>query len=185
MARPSTDAVVRKALGLGFAAAGVATAGPAETMDRFRSWLASGSAAGMSYLSRHDALRSDPRNLTPGVRSIIAVAAGYPVNPDPASGGFSSLSWGADYHDVVRKRLRELAEWLGRAEPLRTARVCVDSAPLLDREWALRAGMARPPGAGSLPRGRMLRGAGIHPRGRRDGANAFRAGPVRRLPPVR
>jgi epoxyqueuosine reductase len=141
MARPSTDAVVQRALDLGFAAAGVATAGPAETMDRFRSWLASGSAAGMSYLARHDALRADPRTLAPGSRSVIAVAARYPANPDPSDGGFSSLAWGEDYHNVLRRRLRELAEWMGRQDQLGTARVCVDSAPLLEREWALRAGI--------------------------------------------
>jgi epoxyqueuosine reductase len=140
MPPPTSDEIVRKARELGFAAAGVAKAEPAATLDRFDAWTASGCAAEMDYLARRRDLRADPRLFAPGTRSIIAVAARYPRHPEPGS-GFSSFSWGKDYHDVLRERLRRMADWIGRMVQLRTARIAVDSAPLFEREWAVRAGI--------------------------------------------
>lgn len=140
MPTPTTDDILREARERGFAAAGVAESGPAETLGRFDAWLAAGCGAGMEYLTRHRDLRADPGLLAPGTRSIIAVAARYPRHPDPGS-GFSSYAWGRDYHDVMRERLRMLAHWIRERIPTGTARICVDSAPLLEREWALRAGI--------------------------------------------
>jgi epoxyqueuosine reductase len=125
---------------LGFAAAGVAAAAPAQTFGRFEQWLASGRSAGMAYLSRHGELRADPRKLAPGARSVVVVAARYPANPSP-EGGFSTYARGEDYHDVIRRKLKELSSFIGGHAKLTVARVCVDSAPLLEREWAVRAGI--------------------------------------------
>jgi epoxyqueuosine reductase len=94
----------------------------------------------MRYLARCGELRADPARLAPGVRSVIAVAARYPVNPRPGS-GFSTCARGRDYHLVIRDKLRLLAAALRRHAPLAVARLCVDSAPLPEREWALRAGI--------------------------------------------
>jgi len=109
-------------------------------MDRYDAWLAAGRAADMDYLRRHRDLRADPRRLLPTARSLIAVAARYPVHPSPGN-GFSSLAWGADYHDVVRTGLRRLRQRVEEARPLGATRISVDSAPLAEREWALRAGL--------------------------------------------
>jgi len=132
--------ILEEARGIGFAAAGTAVAGPSRTFNTYESWLESGCAADMDYLSRHASLRADPRELAPGARSIVAVAARYPVNPQPGS-GFSSYARGRDYHDVVRDGLERLAEFLDREAGLAVRRICVDSAPLLEREWAVRAGI--------------------------------------------
>lgn len=140
MPHPSTEDITRKAEELGFAAAGVARLESATTFDIFARWLASGCAAGMEYLSRHSDVRANPSLLAPGAKSIIAVSARYPRNPAPGK-GFSSYAWGRDYHDVVRRLLRTLADWIEERAPLQTARVCVDSAPLLERAWALQAGL--------------------------------------------
>ena len=143
-----TARIRSRALDLGFAAAGVAVAGPAEFSEEHRRWLDAGFAAGMRYLERHAELKEHPERVAPGVRSIIAVAARYPLNSDPASGGFSSYARGLDYHDVIRAKLRQLADYIDDIEadcrdadqrPVR--RICVDSAPLPEREWALRAGI--------------------------------------------
>lgn len=136
----TSEEIVRKACELGFVAAGVAMAKPAATHYRFNKWLAAGCAAGMDYLHKHRDLRGDPRRFAPGVRSIIAVAARYPRHPQPGT-GFSSYAWGKDYHNVLRERLRNLADWIRCAASLKTARIAVDSAPLLEREWAVRAGI--------------------------------------------
>jgi len=135
-----TDQVVAQARELGFVAAGVAAAAPSETMPQFRRWLERGYAADMAYMSRHVNLRADPRALAPGAVSVIVVAARYPVNRDCGS-GFSTYARGRDYHDVIREKLRRLADFLEAVIPLKVARICVDSAPLLEREWAVRAGV--------------------------------------------
>lgn len=126
---------------LGFCRTGFAALGASRTYERFGDWLACGHAAGMAYLRRHAALRADPRALAPWAKSVIVVAARYPSNPVPGS-GISTYARGADYHDVLRAKLGRLAgalrECAGR--PVRT-RICVDSAPLLEREWAVRAGI--------------------------------------------
>lgn len=136
----TSDSVLRKARDLGFVAAGIAAANPSTSMDRFDRWIEAGFSAGMDYMSKHRSLRADPRLLAPGARSILAVAARYPRNPDPEH-GFSSYAWGRDYHEVLRERLRHLAAWIAHSTPLHTARVCIDSAPILEREWAVRAGI--------------------------------------------
>ncbi len=133
--------IVEEACRLGFAAAGFAAAADAIGSDTFAQWLARGDAAGMDYLHRHAALRRHPSSIAPEVRSIIAVAARYPVNPAPATGGFCMTARGHDYHDVLRDKLRQLADSIKRRTPARTTRICIDSAPLPEREWAMRAGL--------------------------------------------
>ncbi len=145
--------ILAKAAELGFAATGIAVAGPAKTLARYRQWLAAGQAAGMSYLERHADLRRHPATVAPGTQSIIAVAARYPANPAPGH-GFSTYARGQDYHTVIRGRLKQLAAHIADRVPLNVARVCVDSAPLLEREWAVRAGLGW--------RGRQ--GQVVHPR---------------------
>ena len=135
-----TDEVLKQARALGFVAAGVATAAPAETISHYRRWLAVGHAAGMDYMARHADLRADPRRVAPGAVSIIVAAARYPANCG-CSGGFSTFACGRDYHEVIREKLREIAEFIRIRIPLNVARICVDSAPLLEREWAVRAGV--------------------------------------------
>jgi epoxyqueuosine reductase len=135
-----TDQVVARAREQGFVAAGVASAAASETMPRYRRWLEQGYAAGMQYMARHADLREDPRLLAPGTVSVLVVAARYPANR-ARCGGFSAFACGLDYHDVIRGKLRQLAEFIGARAPLKVARICVDSAPLLEREWAVRAGV--------------------------------------------
>ena len=134
------ERIVNEARRLGFAAVGFAVAGPSQTHERFVEWLARGCEAGMSYLRRHADLRRDPRALAPAAKTVIAVAARYPVNPDPGA-GFSSYARGLDYHGVLREKLRRLAQFLAREGGATVARICVDSAPVAEREWAARAGI--------------------------------------------
>lgn len=126
---------------LGFAAVGFAEAKEAETLGIYNRWLDSGGAAQMSYLARHAELRVHVNRLAPGTRSIIVVAARYPVNPEPAQGGIASYARGRDYHKVMRKKLKQLVAFLRAHTEIQVARICVDSAPVLEREWAIRAGI--------------------------------------------
>ncbi len=125
---------------LGFAAAGFAPAGSSRSLDRFRQWLARGYAGDMAYLSRQAAMRADPSLLAPGVKSLIVVAARYPSAKPPEH--WSDYALGRDYHDVLRGKLKKLAAAIrGRVSVPLQARICVDSAPLPEREWACRAGL--------------------------------------------
>jgi len=125
---------------LGLAGFGVASAGPSESISIYDEWLAGGNAGSMGYLSRRRDLRTDPVLILPGTKSIIAVAARYATHPDPGN-GFSTCVATTDYHDVLRVKLSILTSLLVQHVPGAQCRSCVDSAPLLEREWALRAGI--------------------------------------------
>lgn len=98
-------------------------------------WLADGRHAGMAYMENYADLRTDPRTLLPGARSIICVA--FPYYTDrPVSLPISLYARGRDYHEVVRRLLEPLAAALPGQ-----SRICVDTAPLRERYWAMRAGL--------------------------------------------
>ena len=130
----------------GFELAGVATALPHPDFERYDDWVARGLAGRMGYLTDHRAgIRGDPRRLLPSARSIICVGKLY-NGPEPYSTRFdraelawiSRYAWGDDYHDVLRAGLERLATKLG---PNHEWRVCVDTAPLLERSYARQAGL--------------------------------------------
>lgn len=125
---------------LGFAAIGFVAAGSSQTGARFNTWLKQGYAGEMTYLARHALLRANLRQIMPEARSIIVVAARYPA--DQIVAPFSNYCRGRDYHNVLRSRLECLAQKIAANVnvPL-IFRICVDSAPVLEREWAVRAGL--------------------------------------------
>jgi epoxyqueuosine reductase len=129
--------IIREA---GFDLAGIA---PATSLDgdyaRYERWVSQGYGAGMEYLSRLGPLRADPANLLPGVRSVIVAAAAYtPVVPPGPLAAFAACP---DYHALFRSRLEEAAAAIEALAPGMCRRVAVDSAPLLERALAERAGI--------------------------------------------
>ncbi len=106
----------------------------------FREWMGQGMNAGMDYMDNWPALRRDPREMHPGTRWIVSCAFPYPGHPSGAP-YIASYALGDDYHKVipkrVRKALRELPEGFSEA-----TRICVDSAPVRERYWAVRSGIA-------------------------------------------
>lgn len=134
----------------GFELAGVAAALPSEDFARFQTWREAGMAGEMGYLTdRRGDLRADPRRLLPAARSIVCVGKLYNT-PRPHSTEFKDLdrgwisryAWGADYHDLLRPPLEQLvariAESHGEAFD---SKICIDSAPLLERSYARAAGL--------------------------------------------
>lgn len=125
-------------------AIGVARAGEVEpwAMDCYGQWIAEGNHAAMTYMENYPDVRRDPRLLLPGARSIIMLAYSY-YTPDrqPASAPAIALyARGSDYHNVLRRRLSSAL----KAHKMRFGgdyRICVDSAPLRERYWAVKAGL--------------------------------------------
>jgi epoxyqueuosine reductase len=133
------------ARGLGFDLVGIARAQPSANREYFRRWLDAGRAGEMHYLAERFEQRVDPGAYLPGARSAVCVAVNYhvllpEVAVDPA-GRIARYALGLDYHDWVKPRLYAIADWLREAIPgCRT--VCgVDTAPILERELAARAGI--------------------------------------------
>jgi len=137
-------------LSLGFSQVGIAAPGPSLTGGAYDAWLDAGYAGEMAYLHRHAPLKAHPAALLPEAASLVLVALPYhspePAPPPPGEarlhGRVSRYAWGREYHTVMREKLAQVAAFLEReaGRPLR-CRPFVDSAPVLEREWAARAGL--------------------------------------------
>jgi epoxyqueuosine reductase len=134
---------------LGFARAAVVPIEPPRRHELYASWLAAGHAGEMAYLAEPDHVgpRGDLRALLDTARSLVVVALAYDrTSPVPADalvrGKIARYARGEDYHLVMRDKLVTLAERLAHelGAPVAT-RPCVDSAPVLEREWAERGGL--------------------------------------------
>jgi epoxyqueuosine reductase len=136
----------------GFELAGIAPAIPSEDFGRFEEWRQKGFAGEMGYLTdRRGDLRANPRNLLPSAQSIICVGklyntahphTGETPDADTKRGWVSRYAWGADYHDVLRQGLELLVRRIQElhGEPF-DSKICIDTAPLLERSYARRAGL--------------------------------------------
>jgi epoxyqueuosine reductase len=141
-----------QALHIGFDAAGIAAIRDSDHAAFYQHWLASGHHGEMHYLARPESVhrRLNPQAISPHLQSALVVALRYdqsgdeePQNAPPSQGIVARYVRGPDYHRTLKKRLRALLRWLeddiGR--PLPAARSCVDTAPVLERELARRAGL--------------------------------------------
>ncbi len=138
-----TRKIKAEALRLGFSACGIAPAHEAEQAICFREWLKQGNQADMSYMTRHTEKRADPRLLVEGTRSIVSVALNYypgQTLPDEEY-QIAWYAYGNDYHDLVRGKLTELLHRVQAAYPEVQGRAFCDTAPVLERYWAWKAGL--------------------------------------------
>ena len=114
----------------------------AEDADRFFSWLDSGYHGEMAWLEREPQKRVDPRLIFPDAKTVISVAVNYYTPPQhEMPGKISRYAWGDDYHDVVKEKLRVLLDWIISEEPAASGKICVDTAPVMEKAWAVRAGL--------------------------------------------
>ena len=141
-------AIRDKALAFGFDAIGFAPAALSEeAREGLAGYLAKGFHGDMGWLVEKRDRRSDPKTLWPEARSVIVLGMNYglPDEPnagleDPETGVVSVYARGRDYHDVVKKRLKELAGWLARAQSCQV-KVFVDTAPVMEKPLAEAAGI--------------------------------------------
>lgn len=142
----SSQAIKAEALRLGFSACGIAPALPVSEEHRkaLSQWLASDSQADMVYMENHFEKRCNPQLLVEGTRCVVSVALNYyPAQKLPENE--YQLAWyayGKDYHDIMRSKLTALFEYIREnLAPSLEGRVFCDTAPVLERYWAERAGL--------------------------------------------
>ncbi|MEX1062688.1 MAG: tRNA epoxyqueuosine(34) reductase QueG [Balneolaceae bacterium] len=143
-----TMTVRRQALALGFDACGFAKAEPLEEeARRLELWLEGKRHGKMEWMENHFDKRIDPSRLVPGTKSVISVIASYhfPRNQDydrePGVPKIAKYARGRDYHKVFKKRLHKLFDFLKEKIGEVEGRVFVDSAPVMDKAWAEKAGL--------------------------------------------
>ena len=158
------EAIEERGHELGFDLVGIAPADPSQTISAYIDWLNRGYAGEMRYLERPDRVerRRDPSVVVPGVKSVVVVGKNYftrelpaEILNDPSRGIIASYAWGLDYHDVMTPRLRELQAFIEEQVGGQVyGRAYVDTGPVLERDYAVRAGL------GFFGKNTML----IHPR---------------------
>lgn len=142
--------VKAEALRLGFSACGVTPSGEVaeETSSHFTDWLHRGGNACMEYMNNYKDIRLNSNLLLDNCKSVICVALNY--YPGKLLGNdqyqFAYYAYGKDYHDVMRSKLNELATAIRErcgfpSDGTVTTRSCVDTAPLMERYWAQKAGI--------------------------------------------
>jgi len=134
------------ALEIGFDKVGIARAEPLglEGARLFR-WLDAGYHGEMAWMDRWRDKRIEPGELLPNARSVVSVALNY-FTPNehedqPGIGKISRYAWGDDYHDVLKEKLYELIRHINDEAPNANGKVCVDTAPIMDKAWAVRSGL--------------------------------------------
>lgn len=153
-ATPLTAELKQAARDLGFSLVGVAPAVAPPGYPRFLDWLNRGFAGEMGYLERRKHAYAHPEGVLPAVKSVVMLGLNYNTPPakqrrqatvSPVSSGgarVSAYAWGeADYHDLVRKQLKTLSRWLRDRQSDAFVRGIVDTAPLLERDFARLAGL--------------------------------------------
>ncbi|MCA9199475.1 MAG: tRNA epoxyqueuosine(34) reductase QueG [Planctomycetales bacterium] len=131
---------------LGFALAGICPAVTPQGIHRFYEWLDAGFAGEMSYLVDRKQAYSHPQFVLPNAKSLVMLALPYAneasESAEPGQGRVSNYAWSeVDYHDVIHPRLKHLVRFIESHSPGHEARGVVDSAPLLEREFAQLAGL--------------------------------------------
>lgn len=140
-----SQAIKDKARELGFLACGMAKAEfMGEEASRLEQWLRMAKHGQMGYMADHFDLRTDPRKLVPGAKSVISLAYNYYTpakQADPEAPKLSTYAYGRDYHKVVKQRLKPLMAFITEQFGEVAMRCFTDSAPVLEKAWAQRAGI--------------------------------------------
>lgn len=146
MTQSVSEWIIAEAELSGFDACGISCATAlSDESARMEQWLGEHREGEMSYLTRNKEKRYDPRLLAEGTRSIVTVLYNYfPKQTLSEDDNFkiAKYAYGADYHDVMKRKMRQLLQRIeSQTGKLEGTRLFVDSAPVLDRAWAVRCGL--------------------------------------------
>lgn len=141
-----TSLIKQKAYDLGFDEVGIAKADFLEDeAPKLDNWLKQNYHGEMAYMANHFDLRLDPRKLVPGAKSVVSLSFNYfteEKQQDPKAPKISKYAYGRDYHKVVRKKLKQLLLFIQEEIGEVAGRAFVDSAPVMERVWAQKSGIA-------------------------------------------
>lgn len=135
------EEILRQARESGACAAGFAAVNPLPALEneRLAGWIESGRNATMDYMARYADIRSDARLLLEGARTVLSVAFSFRQPEGRRHPLISDYALGDDYHDAIRRRLEPVSAAMEAFEG--TTRICVDTAPVRERYWAVKAGI--------------------------------------------
>lgn len=142
----TNEIIIQKAKAIGFDLVGFAKADILKKeSEHLENWLSKNYQAGMDYMQRNFEKREDVKNILPGAKSIISLGLNYytphSFSDDKNKGKISRYAWGKDYHLIIWKMLDELEEELKKTDPQFESISYVDTGPIMDKAWAVRAGL--------------------------------------------
>jgi epoxyqueuosine reductase len=143
-----TAQLKERARTIGFDLVGIAPAHASQYREYFRRWLDEGRAGEMTYLARRFDERTDPATYLPGAASVVCVGINYyqpleatPTDAEDHRARIARYALGGDYHEILKRRLYELADWIRSVAPDAQTRCGVDTAPIMEKDLAARAGI--------------------------------------------
>tara|TARA_B100000497_G_C7652232_1_gene392439 strand:- start:589 stop:1518 length:930 start_codon:yes stop_codon:yes gene_type:complete len=140
-----TAIIKQKAFELGFSHIGISKAGFLEKEARdLEKWLSNNYHGKMQYMENHFDLRTDPRKLVHGAKSVITILCNYFTDKkqvDPEAPKISKYAYGKDYHFVIKKKLKDLQNFITTNFGEVNMRGFIDSAPVMDKAWAKKSGL--------------------------------------------
>ncbi len=141
-----SEKIKQKAQAIGFHKIGIVRAEALpEEETHLGEWLENNYHGEMLWIEREPEKRADPTLLFPEAKSIIVVALNYFTahehEENASTGKVSRYAWGDDYHDVLKEKLRELLIFIKSIDAAAEGKICVDTAPIMDKAWAARAGL--------------------------------------------
>jgi len=139
-----TNLIKQEAERLGFQSCGMAAAAFLEDdARRLEQWLQQGFNGKMGYMEHYFDLRTDPRKLVPGAKSVITLLLNYfpEETQNTHAPKIAKYAWGKDYHFVIREKLNALLHFINEKIGVVNGRGFVDSAPVLERSWAVKTGL--------------------------------------------
>jgi len=140
----NTVLIKKKAIDLGFDEVGISKAAfLSDDAKKLELWLNQNKHGAMGYMANHFDLRTDPRKLVPGAKSVISLTYNYfpEQEQNPNAPKIAKYAYGKDYHKVIRKKLKYLVKELQAEIGDFNARVFTDSAPIMERVWAQKSGL--------------------------------------------
>ncbi|MBC8421660.1 tRNA epoxyqueuosine(34) reductase QueG [bacterium] len=140
-----SNVVTECCLSQDFALVGITGARPTRFNHELDSWLKEGKQGEMDWMNRNVNIRKDPRQLLEGANSVVCVADRYSILKEGplkhVEGRIARYARGKDYHKIMKERLHEVCDKLKEIAPKESFRACVDTAPVLEREFASSAGL--------------------------------------------
>jgi len=140
-----TNKIKIMALDFGFDKVGISDVQQPKNSSFLEKWLKKNYQGTMAWMSKYREKRMDIRKLFPEAQSVISVAYNYYTefghSPKKKAGKISRYAWGEDYHKIMKKKLKHLLQCIKELDPQINGRICVDTAPVMDKLWAEQAGL--------------------------------------------